>query len=119
MNRLVRAFPLLPGKREAFDAFVAEVRYRRDEVNAFYKTYGIIRESWHLQKTPAGDMVICCTDLENLPVAAPQYAESQAPFETWFKGKVLELCGVDPNKQPEGPPAKPLFDWPPPLSTSR
>ena len=49
MNRLVRAFPLLPGKREAFDAFVAEVRYRRDEVNAFYKTYGIIRESWHGQ----------------------------------------------------------------------
>lgn len=54
MHRLVRAFPLLPGKREA---------------------------------------------------------ESHAPFETWFKGRVLELCGVDPNRQPEGPPAKPLFDW--------
>ena len=120
MNRLVRAFPLLPGKREEFEAFVAEVRYRRDEMSSFYKTYGIIRESWHLQKTPAGDMVICCTDLEDLPVAAPQYAQSQAPFETWFKGKVLELCGVDPNKQPEGPPAKPLFDWPTPsASTSR
>ena len=44
--------------------------------------------------------------------AAHDYAESQAPFELWFKGKVLELCGVDANRQPEGPPAKPLFDWP-------
>jgi len=111
MHRLVRAFPLLPGKREAFDAFVAEVRYRRTEVSTFYKTYGIVRESWHLQSTPAGDMVICCTDLQDLAAAAHDYAESHAPFETWFKGRVLELCGVDPNRQPEGPSAKPLFDW--------
>jgi hypothetical protein len=112
MHRLLRAFPLLPGKRGAFDAFVAEVRYRKQEVSQFYETYGVVRESWHLQSTPTGDIVICCTDLNDAAAAVPQYAESQAPFEVWFKSKVLELCGIDPNRQPEGPPAKPLFDWP-------
>lgn len=112
MDRLVRAFPLLPGRREAFHAFVRELGERHAETRQFYEGYGITGESWHLQETPSGDMIIVCTDIQDLAGAAPRYARSQAPFETWFKARVLECCGVDANRLPKGPPAAPVFQWP-------
>ncbi len=113
MNRLVRAFPLLPGKREAFHAFTEEVRRRSAETAQFYYSYGIVRESWHLQATPAGDLVIVCTDIKDLEPAAAAYAAADGPFDTWFKEQVLDLCGMDLNNQPMGPECCTVFDWPP------
>jgi hypothetical protein len=55
--------------------------------------------------------VICCTDIENVAAAA-EYGASTDAFDEWFKSKVMELCGIDPSKQPEGPPAVTLLDWP-------
>lgn len=112
MDRLVRAFPLLPGKRQAFEAFTDEVRRRKAEAAQFYNGYGIVRESWHLQHTTAGDLIICCTDIEDLKPAAAAYAAAQGPFDAWFKQQVLELCGIDANTQPMGPECRTVFDWP-------
>jgi hypothetical protein len=113
MERLVRAFPLLKGKRAAFQAFTEEVGLRSAEVAQFYSDYGIVRESWHLQETPAGDLIICCTDIKDLKPAASAYAGARGSFETWFKGRVLEICGIDPNEKPLGPECHTVFDWPP------
>lgn len=110
MDRLVRAFPLLPGKRPAFDAFVAEVRRREPETAQFYASYGIVRETWHVQQSVVGDIIICCTDLESVQPAAAQYAASRAPYEAWFKRQVLDICGVDANTQPLGPECHMVFD---------
>lgn len=112
MDRLVRAFPLLPGKREAFQVFTEEVRRRKADTARFYNSYGIVRESWHLQETAAGDLIICCTDIVELPKAASAYAAAQGAYDTWFKQQVLELCGIDANTQPMGPECHTLFDWP-------
>jgi len=112
MERLVRAFPLLPGKREAFRAFTEEVRRREADVAQFYNGYGIVRESWHLQESPAGDLIICCTDIKDLEPAAAAYAEARGSFDTWFKQQVLALCGIDANTQPLGPECRTVFDWP-------
>jgi hypothetical protein len=112
MDRLVRAFPLLAGKREAFQAFTEEVRRRSVEAAQFYNGYGILRESWHLQETAAGDLIICCTDIAELKPAAAAYAAAQGPVDTWFKGQVLEICGIDANKEPMGPECRTVFDWP-------
>lgn len=109
MDRLVRAFPLLPGKREAFDVFVAEVR-RREDTKRFYASYGIVRETWHVQQSVVGDIIICCTDIENLQPAAAEYAASRAPYEAWFKKQVLEICGIDADTKPLGPECTMVFD---------
>ena len=114
MDRVVRAFPLLPGKREAFHVFTDEMRRRSAEVAQFYDGYGIVRESWHLQQTPAGDLIICCTDIKDLKPAAAAYAAAHGPFETWFKRQVLDLCGIDANVQPLGPECRTVFVWPTP-----
>ena len=111
MGRVVRAFPLLPGKRETLERFLAELVERRKETNQFYRAYGVSRESAHLQRTPHGDLVIVCTDLEDTPKAAEEYAAETAPFHAWFKAQVLEFSGIDPNVQPLGPECTELFDW--------
>src|SRR5262249_53923407 len=111
MDRVVRAFPLLPGKREAFANFIAELKARQPETDAFYKGYGVVRESAHLQSTPHGDLVIVCTDLGNMTEAAASYAAATATFQTWFKSRILEFSGIDPNKQPLGPECSCVLDW--------
>jgi hypothetical protein len=111
MARVLRAFPLLPGKREAFMSFLGELTARKAETDEFYRAYGVARESAYLQSTPHGDLVIVCTDLTDAQSAARSYAAETAPFHTWFKSKVLEMSGIDPNKHPLGPDCSCVFDW--------
>ena len=112
MARLLRAFPLLPGKRDAFDRFVAELKERHAEMDAFYRGYGIVRETAHLQSTPQGDLVIVCTDLgDNVQQAAASYAAETAPFQAWFKARILDFSGIDPSIQPLGPECSGVLDW--------
>ena len=33
-------------------------------------------------------------------------------FVTWFRGRVLDVTGVDLGATPEGPPPAVLVDWP-------
>jgi len=114
MDRLVRAFPLLEGKRDAFHAFTDEMHRRSAEVAQFYEAYGIVRESWHLQQAPAGDLIICCTEIQDAEPAGASYAAARGPFEAWFKQQVLSLCGIDANVQPLGPECRTVFVWPTP-----
>jgi hypothetical protein len=111
MARVVRAFPLLPGKGEVLRAFLAELTARQSETGQFYRGYGVTRESAHLQTTPHGDLLIVCTDLQDTQSAAAAYAAETEPFHAWFKAKVFEVSGIDPNKQPLGPECSCVFDW--------
>jgi hypothetical protein len=112
MPLVVRAFPVLPGKEEDIRRLAAEMAGpRRQDAEQFYKSFGVIRESWHYQETPHGPLVIGITELDAEPEArAQEYAESSRPFDRWFKDQVRNLTGVDPNVQPLGPPSEVLFD---------
>jgi hypothetical protein len=112
MSLVVRAFPVLPGKEEDIRKFAAEMAGpRRREAEQFYKSFGIVRESWHYQETPHGPMVIGVTEVDAEPgVKAREYAESSLPFDRWFKDQVLNLTGIDPSVQPLGPPSEVIFD---------
>ena len=112
MDRLARAFPVIPGKIAAMRSFAREVRSRSADADAFYTRYGITRETWHLQERPGGVLVICCTDIKNVDPAAAAYAAATTPFESWFKRQVLEVCGIDADKEPKGPPSELILDWP-------
>jgi hypothetical protein len=93
-------------------AFVAALRGpRRAETGAFCRRYGVRHESWHLQDTPEGPMVLVVTLIEAPAPAADAYAASKDEFELWFKSRVLELSGDDPNESPLGPPTLEVFAW--------
>lgn len=113
MDLVVRAFPVLSGKEVDVEEFARDVSSRQAELDDFYRRYGVVRETWHVQRTEHGLWIIGVTQLEGRPAAevAPEYAASQREFDVWFKGRVRELSGVDPDVEPLGPPTRCLFDW--------
>lgn len=112
MRVLVRAFPVLPGKEGQVRQLAEEVHgERRFQADEFYRRLGISRETWHLQQTDAGPVVIICTEVADLEEAGRAYAASQHPFDTWLKSQVMKLSGIDPNEQPTGPWTEQVFEW--------
>ena len=112
MPLIVRAFPVLRGKEEDIRKFAAEMAGpRRQEAEEFYRSFGVIRESWHYQETPHGPQVIGVTEIDGeISARAQAYADSIRPFDRWFKDQVRNLTGIDPNVQPLGPPSEVIFD---------
>jgi hypothetical protein len=45
------------------------------------------------------------------PERVQEYAETNEPFAAWFKQRVIDVTGVDPNKTPLGPPSDQVFDF--------
>ncbi|MGH9363460.1 MAG: hypothetical protein ACRD2T_16240 [Thermoanaerobaculia bacterium] len=113
MPLVVRAFPLLPGKEEELQQFAAELSGARGaETATFYDSFSVSRETWHLQQTDHGALVIGVTEVaEPVQEIAQEYAASQRAFDRWFKDKVRELTGIDPDTQPLGPPAEQIFEF--------
>jgi hypothetical protein len=113
MALIVRAFPVLPGKEEGLRRLAEEMSGReREQAAAFYRGFAVVHESWHLQKTPQGSWAICVTDVAKEPVAmARAYAGSQRPFDRWFKERIRELTGIDPDVKPFGSPTETIFQW--------
>lgn len=96
--------------REALDSFVRELGDRRNETSAFYERFEVPREVWYLQETKDGPVVIGVTAM-NAPDRASEYAETDEAFAAWFKRRVVEVTGVDPNVTPLGPPSEQVFDF--------
>ncbi|WP_434427768.1 hypothetical protein [Nannocystis pusilla] len=111
MPLVVRMTPLRRPIGELL-AFVAALRGpRRAETTAFFRRYGVRHESWHLQDTADGLVVLVVTQIDAPAPAAEAYAASTEPFEVWFKAQVFDLSGLDPDQDPLGPPTLAVFAW--------
>jgi hypothetical protein len=113
VQRVVRAFPVLPGKEHKVREFAQELAARGGEAGDFYGQFGVCHESWHLQETATGPWIIGVTEIRRMPVsaAAQQYKVSERPFDRWFKDQVREISGVNPDDTPLGPPTECIFNW--------
>lgn len=112
IDRVVRALPLKPGKEQAFRELAAEMKRRRSRTRDFFGKYGVVRESWHLQRAPDGSfMVIGITEAPKIRAVAKRYGASADETDAWLKGRIHELTGVDLDQQPLGPPTETVFDW--------
>jgi hypothetical protein len=119
MQLIVRAFPVLTDKQAEMHAFAKAMQTTRAaEAADFYRRIGTARETWHLQSTPAGDWVICVTQIPDRPIddAAREYAGSTHAFDMWFKAQVRQLTGIDPELAPLGPPTTCIFDTAGPIA---
>ena len=108
MKTFCGAFPLLPGKTQAGREFAnACIGPRRVEFAEALKRQGITKESWFLQKTPKGDIVIVyfeADDVEKVFAREGYLAKSQAPFDVWFKQQVKSVTGFDLEQPSDEPP---------------
>lgn len=106
---IVRAFSVR--SRAAVEEFARELNQRSDESRQFYESFGITREAWFFQSWDHGDIVIGVTEAQE-PVRenADEYAATREGFAAWFKQRVMDVTGVDPNVTPLGPPTDLVFD---------
>jgi len=105
MKTFCAAFPLLPGKTEAGKEFAkACMGPRRAEFAEALKTHGVTKESWFLQKTPKGDMVIVHFEAEDIEKTFEIMAMEKTTFMVWFKQQVKSVTGFDLEQPGDEPP---------------
>lgn len=105
---VVRAYPLRD--RPELEKFIGELCSKPEETRAFYDRHSA-EEAWFLQNTDDGPIVIAVLAVDDPERAAKTYGESTDPFDVWFKQRVIEVSGVDPNKTPLGPPSEEIFQF--------
>lgn len=111
MSLLVRAFPLVKSPAQ-LQAAIAELETRHDQARrAFYDAHGVTHESWYLQSTPQGDLVIGLTQVKDADESSAAFAQSQEEFALWFKNMITDMSGVDPSRTPKGPPTTLVYEW--------
>lgn len=105
MTAFCGAFPILPGKSEAGKEFAkACMGPRRAEFAEALKTHGVTKESWFLQKTPQGDLIIVYFEANDVQKTFELLAKSKAPFDVWFKQQVKSVTGLDMEQPSDQPP---------------
>ena len=105
---VVRAYPLRD--RPELEKFIGELRSKPAETRSFYDRHSA-EEAWFLQNTEGGPIVIAVLAVDDPERAAKTYSESTDPFDVWFKQRVIEVSGVDPNQTPLGPPSEQIFQF--------
>jgi len=113
MQLVVRAFPVLPGYEGRARQVAREMQTTRASASRdFYRRHGVARETWHIQMTAHGMLLIGVTQVPEGPVdlAAKAYAASEEPFDRWLKDQVKHLTGIDLDLTPLGPESECIFD---------
>ena len=105
------AIPVPPGKIKDLEQHLAEATKHEDLDEAF-RSQGISRESWHLQQTPQGDLLILVFDCDDPLFMLKEYSESERPILVWQRKCLKDILGIDLSDPPPGPPSTLLFDWP-------
>ena len=106
------AFPILPGREQAGRDFAAACTGdRRKEFEAHLARDEISRETWALQQTPMGSLMLVWFEAPDIERAFTELATSTEEFTVWFRGQVMDLTGVDLGAPPESPPPDVLVDF--------
>jgi hypothetical protein len=94
MQPMTIVLPILEGKRAALDTFVASLNEERSrEFQQAQQT--VEKEMWFVQPTPAGDLLILYFESPSPVQAGKNLAESEEPFDLWFKKRLQDITGVD------------------------
>ena len=112
MDQVCFALPVLAGKTEAAHAFFSELEgERKNAFTASEQHINITKESWHLQHTPQGDLLLAYIESPDFATALKSFSRSQDEFDEWFKQRLAEVTGVDLNNPPPGPLSEQLSSY--------
>jgi hypothetical protein len=95
MESYALVFPILPGKLDEARAFAEELKQRSDEMEASRKRLRVTRESVWVNQTPMGDIGVVLLEADDVAGANRGFAESQEPFDVWFKERAQSFSGID------------------------
>ncbi len=80
-------------------------------MSASEERINITKESWHIQQTPQGDLLLAYIESPNFADALSKVSQPQDEFDQWFKRRVAEVTGVDLNNPPPGPLSEQLSSY--------
>jgi hypothetical protein len=104
-------FPVQAGKEEDARAFAAETfGARRADFEAHLARVDVTRETWALQETPMGSLILVWFE-GDVEKAFTDLATNDSEYMAWFRAQVLDVTGVDLGAPPEGPPPTVLIDY--------
>ena len=104
-------FPIAEGKEDAARAFAAEtVGARKADFAKLQAQSNITRETWTLQETPMGNLMVVWFE-GDVEKAFADLASDNSEFATWFRSQVKDITGFDLAAPPEGPLPAVLVDW--------
>jgi hypothetical protein len=110
MAMFALAIPILPGKTDAWRAFIGELNgARRAEFVESRKQLGV-RERTFFQPTPMGDFVVVTLEGDDPAGAFARFGQLASPFGDWFKAAVTDIHGVDLAAPPPGPMPEQVVD---------
>lgn len=105
----VRMYPVR--STVALKNFVGELQTRSTETRNFYDAHDA-NETWFVQETKQGPFAIAVASMHgDVERNAKAYADSDEPFTLWFKQRVYDVSGVDPNETPLGPESEQVFEF--------
>jgi hypothetical protein len=104
-------FPIQAGKEDDARAFAAETfGARRSDYEAHLARAGISRETWSLQETPMGSLMVVWFE-GDVEKAFTDLATDDSEYMAWFRGQVLDVTGVDLGTPSDDPPPAVLIDY--------
>ncbi len=110
MSLMAVAFPILPGKTDAWRAWMAELNGPRHDDFADSRRRAGVHERTFLQSTPMGDLVIVTLEGEDPARAFGQMTGADDAFTAWFLEQVLAVHGVDLKEPMTGSPSELVVD---------
>ena len=105
MGEVAFAAPILPGKMDVWREFNKElVGARKADHEASQKRHGVTRQRLWLQQTPMGELAVVHVQGPGAESMMPSLGGSDDAFDVWFRGKVMEIHGIDMTQPPPRPP---------------
>jgi hypothetical protein len=112
VDQVCFALPVLEDKTEDARAFFEELEtQRKSDYAASEQRINISKESWYLQHSPQGDLLLAYIESPDFANALGMFSQSQDEFDQWFKRRIAELTGVDLNDPPPGPLSEQLSSY--------
>ena len=112
MDQVCFSLPVLEDKTEDARAFFEELEtQRKSDYAASEQRINISKESWYLQHSPQGDLLLAYIESSDFANALGMFSQSQDEFDQWFKRRIAELTGVDLNDPPPGPLSEQLSSY--------
>lgn len=111
MAVMAMVVPVPEGKLQALEDHIQEAR-ARDDFESTLRGFGIEHESWHVQETPGGTLLILVFQCDDPPAMMQAFGASDAPLPTLQRAVLKETLGMDLTQPPPGPPPRIIFDWP-------
>ncbi len=96
MAATMTIFKIMPGKTREYLDFAREMKdVRPGEHAASRRRLGIATERVWIEPTNAGDVLLYYLEGDDLEKSFRGLADSKDSFDVWFKGRFLDITGVD------------------------